>query len=29
MIKEHICENLNVVMIYYKVQICSKNDSNN
>ncbi len=29
MIKEYICENLNVAMIYYKVQICFKTDSNN
>ncbi len=29
MIKEYICENLNVVTIYCKVQIYSKNDSNN
>ncbi len=29
MIKKCICENLDVVMMYYKVEIYSKNDSNN
>jgi hypothetical protein len=29
MIKIYICEKVNVVTIYYKVQIYSKNDSNN
>ncbi len=29
MIKEYICENLDVVTIHHKVQIYSKNDSNN
>jgi hypothetical protein len=28
-IKEYICEKINVVMIYYKVQIYFLNDSNN
>ncbi len=28
MIKKYICENLDVVTVYYKVKIYSKNDSN-
>jgi hypothetical protein len=28
MIKEYICEKIDVVTIYYKVQIYSKNDLN-
>ncbi len=29
MIKKYSCENINVITIYCKVQIYSKNDSNN
>ncbi len=29
MIEKYICQKIDVVIIYYKIQIYSKNDSNN